>query len=220
MSVNLLELDLNSLELVKHGKTIKLMRMDNNNLVPLKITTGIMYIPFGVKTYNNSYSSFNSCHIDCSLNQSKSEISVRYREVMQKLDERILELIKKNLDLFDKIVCSDDDEINYSPLLRDNQNYPELIKISLPRDRNGNFVFFLFNEKKEKIPVDDSNIDEVLSKGKTFKSVLDCGKIWYYNDRFGSVWNLEQLRFTTSIQESTSSQRQQMTIKECIIDED
>ena len=95
----------------------------------------------------------------------------------------------------------DDMESMYSPILRPNKTYPKLMKIALPRDTKGNFEFVVFNENKEKVSITDSNIEEVLCKGKIFKGIVECGKVWYYNGRFGTTWNLKQMKF---VEQNTS----------------
>lgn len=193
--VNVLEIDLDELHIGKSGRMVKLLYKKQ----PLQLVTGKLYTPFGVKINKNDYSEFTTCHLDCSLNQSQSETSVKYREALEKLDARIIELIRESKGSFNP---RDFDTVDvegdrfYSPMLRENKTYPKLMKISLPRDKNGNFDFVIFDEDKQKIPVNDKNIEEVLSKGKVFKGILECNKIWLYKGRIGSTWNLVQMRLT------------------------
>ena len=204
--INILDLDLTKLDLGKSGRAIKLLY----NKQPLQLVTSKMYTPFGVKIYNNDYSSFTNCHLDCSLNggQGQDEVS----SALDALDNKIVELIKGKSNLFKDAVNIDfDDDIStyYSPFLRPNKNYPKLMKISLPRDKNGNFDFVLFSENKEKVPVDDKNIEDIFCKGTSFKGIIECSKLWYYKGKFGSTWNLVQLRFSpkgVNVDEDTEGQ--------------
>ena len=192
--VNLFDLDLNKLKIAKSGRAIKVIY----DKEPLQLVTGKLYTPFGVKIVQNSYSQFSTCYLDCSLNQSKSEASVKYRESLEALDRKIIELIQESLHLFNtgNMTFTAEDIPNiYSPILRENKTYPKLMKISLPRDTKGNFECVIFDENKNKVPVNENNLEEVLSKGKIFKCILECGKIWYYNGRFGTTWNVKQLKF-------------------------
>lgn len=192
--INLNELDVTQVKLAKKGRAIRLMY----NKEPLQLVTGLLYTPFGVRVTPNSYSDYATCTLDCSLNQSKSEVSVKYSDSLVKLDAKVIELIEQSENLFnvgnDNVDFADIKSC-YSPILRDNKTYPKLIKIALPRDSNGNFDFVIFNEKKEKVPLDDDNIIEVLSKGNIFKAIIECGKVWYYKGKFGITWNLKQLKF-------------------------
>jgi hypothetical protein len=191
--VNLSDIDLSQLKVAKSGRMIKIMY----NKEPLQLVTGKMYTPFGVKVNTNNYSNFTNCHLDCSLNQGNSETSVKYRESLEALDKRIIELIQESLHLFNTDTNYQPDDIPniYGPILRENKTYPKLMKITLARDTKGNFDYVIFNENKEKVTITDNNIEEVLCKGKIFKGIIECGKIWYFKGRFGTTWNLKQLKF-------------------------
>lgn len=197
--VNLFDLDLSKLKLAKSGRFVKIMY----NKEPLQLVTGKLYTPFGAKSVQNSYSPFTTCYIDCSLNQSKSEASVKYRESLEALDRKIAELISENLGLFNtgnSTYSPEDIASIYSPILRENKSYPKLMKISLPRDSKGNFECVIFDENKEKVLLEENNVEEVLCKGKIFKGIVECAKIWYYNERFGTTWNLKQMKFMENVQ--------------------
>ena len=91
---------------------------------------------------------------------------------------------------------SDDIPNIYGSILRENKTYPKLMKISLPRDKNGNFDFVIFNKQKEQLTINnDDKLVDTLCKGKIFKGIIECAKIWYFKGRFGTTWNLTQLKF-------------------------
>jgi hypothetical protein len=196
--ININELDLSKISLAKIGRNIILVYPDENGeKQPLQIVTGKMYIPFGVKINPNNYSSFPNCHIDCSLNQSNGQEAVLCREKLEELDLYIQELIVTNSHLFNTKENITENNIleKYRPILRENKTYPKLMKISLTRDSQGNFQSVIFDNLREKIYMDDDNVQELLSKGKIFVSIIECGRLWYYNGDFGSTWNLIQLKF-------------------------
>lgn len=198
---NINELDMTKISLAKIGRNISLVYPNESNEKELlQIVTGKMYIPFGVKINPNNYSSFPNCHIDCSLNQSNSQESLSCREKLEELDLCIQELIVKNAHLFNTSDNITEENIleKYRPILRENKSYPKLMKISLTRDSQGNFQPIIFDNLREKIYMDDDNVQTLLSKGKIFASIIECGKLWYYNGEFGSTWNLIQLKFCNS----------------------
>lgn len=190
MFVSIEDVDLSQLRLAKTGRTVKLIYGENK--VPLQLKTCKLYSPFGVKVYNNAYSQFTDCSIDCSIQQQGN--SEKTHELYKALQDKIEELIKNSLNLFNTKEAVTD--VNVSPIFRENGNYPKLMKINFPRDKNGNFDFVLFDENKEKIKLNDNNIESILTKGKTFVGIIECGKIWYYNNKFGITWNLIQSRFS------------------------
>lgn len=207
MSTSILDIDLLQLKLAKSGKLVKIIY----NKEPLQLVTSKMYMPFGVKINTNNYSNFTNCHIDCSINQNNSEVTAKYKDCLEALDKRIIELIQESLHLFntDSSYKSDDIPNIYSSILRENKTYPKLMKISLPRDKNGNFDFVIFNKQKEQLTVNnDDKLTETLCKGKIFKGIIECAKIWYFKGRFGTTWNLTQLKFVENTSTSTDTLKQ------------
>lgn len=183
--INILELDLSKLKLAKSGRTLKIIYEGN----PLQLVTTKMYAPFGVKIFNNDYSHFTNCHIDCSV----SETNMKIKEAYQKLDDKIRELV---VDSSEKAFAevNFEDPTFYSSMFKGNSNYPKLMKVSLPRDKNGNFDFVIFDDNKEKVKVTDTTIETVLAKRVMFKSIIECNKIWVYKGKIGATWNLVQMR--------------------------
>jgi len=70
------------------------------------------------------------------------------------------------------------------------------MRLQLSRDKNGNFESFIFDETKQKIKITENNIDTILSKGKCFKTIIECVKVWYYNGKVGSIWKIVQLKLS------------------------
>jgi hypothetical protein len=186
--LDLQSIDWSLFRLAKSGRTIKLLY----DKEAVQFCTSTLYTPFGVKSINKDWANFTEYNIDCSLNQASSETACRFREFLEKLDEKLLELVKGNASLFNNL---DADNVLYTNILKENGNYPKLVRLQLPRDKNGNFQSFLFDENKDKIKVEEKNIEALLTKGKTFRTIVECSKIWFYNGKVGSIWNIVQLRF-------------------------
>jgi hypothetical protein len=183
-------LDWDAFSLGKSGRTIKLLYNKKN----FQFCTSLLYTPFGVKSNSKDWSKFDEYCLDCSLNQSESEHSTQFRNFLTKLDEKINELVKSNKELLN--ITNENCEYSYNSILRENKNYPKLMKLQLPRDKNGNFDCFVFNSDKTKIKINEGNIEEVLTKGKFFKCIIECSKLWYFKEKVGSIWNIVQLKFT------------------------
>jgi hypothetical protein len=183
--INILELDFDKLKIGKSGRTIKII-YDGN---PLQLVTTKMNAPFGVKIFNNDYSHFTNCHLDCSI----SETNLKIKEAYQMLDDKIKELIINSNDkAFNEI--NFEDPTFYSSMFKGNSNYPKLMKVSLPRDKNGNFDFVIFDDNKDKVKITDSTIESILGKRTVFKSIIECNKIWCFKGKVGITWNLVQMR--------------------------
>jgi hypothetical protein len=177
--------------LAKSGRTVKLLY--NKELV--QVCTSSLYTPFGVKSVNKDWSNFSEYNLDCSINNAMSGGAITFQEFLEKLDKKIQTLAQENIDIFARNGGETSDFV-YTPILRENGNYPKLMKLQLSRDKNGNFTSVLFDENKTKIMIDESNINELLTKGKIFKCIIECSKVWYFNGKLGSIWNVVQLKFS------------------------
>lgn len=190
--IDLQNLELEKFKLGKSGRAVKLFY----DKEPIQICTSTMYLPFGVKSVSKEWSNYSEYNMDCFLNNSTSSISVTFRESIEKLDDIIKNLVKSNLELFNSKNESANENFAYSPILRENGSYPKLMRLQLTRDRNGNFESVVFDENKKKVKIDEHNIDTILSKGKNFKTIIECVKVWYYNGKVGSIWSIVQLKFS------------------------
>jgi len=213
LDINNVEWDLFSLG--KSGRTIKLLY--NNK--PFQFCTSLLYTPFGVKSSSKDWSKFDDYYLDCSLNQATSEQAVKFRDFVDTLDKKIIELVNKNKELF---TIPSDTEFGYNSILRENKNYPKLMKLQFPRDKNGNFDCFIFNSDKSKIKIDESNIENVIVKGKIFKCIIQCSKLWFFKEKVGSMWNIVQLKMADVklLNENVSSETNGThAYNSCMIDE-
>lgn len=192
--VNLDTIDWDSLKLAKSGRAVKLFY----NKEPLQICTSSLYTPFGVKSSNKEWSNFTEYYIDCSINSSTtSDSSVTFKTFLEKMDTFLQKAVIENISLFaNGKTAIDVENLAYCPMYKGNGDYPKLVKFQLTRDKLGNFESFIFDSQKEKLKLSDNNITDILHKGKVFKSIIECGKIWVYNGKIGSIWNIVQLKMS------------------------
>lgn len=192
--IDINEINWDLLTLVKSGRAIKVM-YDNK---PLEFVTTILYSPFGVKSVKRDWSMFEDYSIDCSLHNEKTNTSsIEFNKFLQTLDTNIQRLCKDNWNILDTKSSSSYDNVTFIPMLKDNKTYPKLVKLNFSRDKNGNFTSFVFDEDKNKILINEDNIDEILTRGRRFRCIIECGKIWLYNDKVGTIWNINQLKLSS-----------------------
>lgn len=194
------------LKLAKSGRAVKLLY----NKEPLQICTSTLYTPFGVKSQNKEWSNFTEYSLDCSVNSSiSSESATMFKEFLEKLDEYLKNLLISNLEMFANAKNVNPETISYSPIYKQNGDYPKLFKLQLSRDKMGNFDTFVFDSSKSKIKLTDDNITTILTKGKPFKCIIECSKVWYFNEKVGSMWNAVQLKFSENKVQLQSQQQGQ-----------
>lgn len=211
-------IDINNIEweqfqLAKSGRTVKLLYKKE----PLQFCSSYLYTPFGVKSVTKDWANFSEFYVSCSLNDASSESAIKFKEFILQLDNKIRELVNENSNIFNNAkVTLDASQCEYSPILKENGDYPKLMKLQFIRDKNGNFNSFIFDENKDKIKIDENNIEAILPRGKVFKCIIECSKIWYYNGKIGSIWNILQLRFAKN-NEKTFNQVQNNTYSTLMI---
>lgn len=179
VQTDLTNFDFSKLKIGKSGRILRLL-YDNE---PLSFCTSALYMPFDVNTTNKEWSVFTEYSIECSLDSSAGE---GMRTFLEQLDEKIEELLKGHPDVTS--------EFTFYKFFKENGNYPKRMRLQLPRDKYGNFGSFIFDHTKKKIPLTEDNINKVLSKGKVFKCIIECSKVYMYNGKAGSIWNINQLK--------------------------
>lgn len=194
--IDIANVDWNAFQIAKSGRAIKLLYKKE----PVKFKTSLLYCPFGVKSVNKEWSNFTEYNVDCYMNQSSTENSQIFRKFLDDLDIKIQELIKSNGNIFDK------GDVAYNNIMRENGNYPKLIKLQFPRDKNGNFKSVLFDESTNKHQITEDNIDELIAKGRLFKCVISCSKVWTYSGKAGTIWDIVQLKFFDKPQNADAQQ--------------
>ena len=185
---DLLKLNFDNLMLAKSGRVIKLIK----DKQPLSLSTITLYLPFGVSKFKKQWSAFEEYSVDCYINDSNN--NTEYVSKLTEFNDHIFNLSKSNLQLFGLHSSA---EVTNSPFYRDNKNYPKLLKLQLPRDQNGNFTTQFFDENSERIVINEQNIETILHKKTLFKSIITCSKVWAYQNKIGSVWNIVQLKLVS-----------------------
>lgn len=189
--IDINDIDWSKFVLVKSGKMLKVM-YDKEGL---QFCTSTLYSPFGVKSFMKTWSPFASYTMDCYVNNGENEV---FDNFFIKLEETIEKLVKE---------YDETSQLEYQPIMRQNGSYPKLLKIQLPRDKNGNFECFVFDQDKKSIKVNDSNIEEVLCKKTSFKTIVKCSKVWIYNGKVGTTWDLVQLKVSPKVQETVNVEK-------------
>ena len=190
MSLN--DINFDNLNLGKSGRSVKLI-YDKQSL---QMSTNTLYMPFNLNKYKKQWSNHEDYTVDCYIDNS--QLNGDYIQRLTDLNESIFELIKSQRNLFN---VPEDEDITCAPFYRDNKTFPKLLKLQLPRDTNGNFTTQFFDENSEKIYVDENNIDEILTKKSTFKTIIECSKVYLYQGKAGCIWNILQLKLSPKQQE-------------------
>lgn len=195
--IKLSEINYELLKVAKSGRTLKLLY----NNTPLQILTEKVYTPFGCKGFTNQYSKFIDWSLDVSMSETANEA------VYDTLQEKVKGLLNDN-------------ENEFSAIFRENRSYPRLMSLKLPRDSKGNILSVFFDENGEKSQLNDNNVENLLVRGKRYKVIIECGKIWTYNGKTGLTWNIIQLRQLKFTKEASEDVKNDTIIQQNIMLDD
>jgi hypothetical protein len=192
------DLDFAKIKLGKEKRKIKLYYQQSTEpitLTALHIQLPHMYMPFNIRENENksSWTNFKEYQLDCSLqNQDLSEV---FDNFMTKLNETIINLINESGDFENNCTTN-----NFNPIMRQNLNYKPLLKLNIKRDADGDFKSFVFNKltidgkiKNQTVVLKDSKITDILKKRTVFIPSIECGKVYFYKDNYGTIWDLVQM---------------------------
>jgi hypothetical protein len=190
------EIDFNKIKIGLDKKTVKLYyekTNENGDVISedLQIQFPHMFLPFGLKENENKsqWSNFKEYYFDCSIRQDSEESN--FNNFLNNLNSRIMTLINEQSSFKEDCI-----ENNYGKIEKTSK-FKNLIKLNIQRSKDGNFnsYFFKYNsaKKHDKLLIKDENINDILKYGTIFIPTINCSKIYYYKDKYGSVWNLVQM---------------------------
>lgn len=194
--VSLNNLDFKNLNLGKSGRSVKLL-YDKQSI---NMSTNVLYMPFNLNTYKRQWSNYDDYTVDCYIDSGHSDNE--YIQKMNKFNDVIFDLVKSNLHLFN---VPENEQITFTPFYRENKTFPKLLKLHLPRDQNGNFTTQFFDENSNKIFVDENNIQTILSKKASFKTIINCTKVYLYQNKAGCAWDILQLKLVQNTKDINTS---------------
>lgn len=158
------------------------------------LKTPKLYLPFGAKINKfKTYSSFDEYYLDCSVSDEESEESVAFYKLISEIESTVVSLIEKDNGVLFKNFHG---PVMLNSLFKKQDNYKPLIKLSLPRNTNGEFNCEFFDQEKNALVVSDSNVQELLSRGANFRAIIELDRVWFFNDKFGITLKLKQLKFS------------------------
>lgn len=189
--------------LAKVGKTTRLVTAGNE---PVQFTTPLMWTPFGVNSSSKEWMKFTEYSVSASID-SEDPQKESFEAFSDAMDARVKDLVKNSFDSFNtktKHVFDNPESVDafkVCSVLKENGGYPKLMKMTLTRNQQtGVFTTALFDTAKTRIKMSDSDINDVITRGKAFKAIVQCDKVWVFNGMIGVTWTISQLKFCDRIQ--------------------
>lgn len=153
-------------------RTVKLYH--NNEKIYLHVPKS--NIPFGISGFKDSPKK----HLDFSISNQE------FQDKLFELEKFIIDKAEENCnEWFGQEFTRSELESNFIKPLRKNGNYLPLFKQKLIKNSNDIYKFDLYDENKNKINLEEQDLEDIINKGDLIASVayLDC--IWIMNCNFG-----------------------------------
>lgn len=199
ITLNWEEFDLNKLSLVTSGKNLKL-KYDGKDF---KLKTDILFCPFDCRINMQSWQKFKQWSISCNI------INDDFLNFTNNFNEKLKQLLY-GLNLMDN-------NTTYRNLVYTSGNYSSL-SFNFKRTKTGSFASFIFDNDKEQIAINDDSLSNVLTR-KYIKAVVECEKIYIYNEKVGSIWDLDQCKIIHQEENEPETNIHDDKIVSCLIDD-
>jgi hypothetical protein len=120
-------------------------------------------------------------------------------DAFNNLDEYMIEMgVKNSKSWFKKELSSDIIREFYTPCVRFSKDaegnlkpYPPTLKIQL-KQRDGKFETAVYDDKRQ--PLTDVPLEDILVKGATISSLIQCTGVWFAGSKFGLSWKAIQIK--------------------------
>jgi len=165
----------------------------------LMVQVSGLNIPYGMSVFDKAGPVKYS--VDLSLkgyDVDGSKVKQVY-DAFNSLDEYMIDLgVTNSKSWFKSPLSRDIVKAFYTPCVRFSKDaegnlkpYPPTLKIQL-KQREGKFETAVYDEKKR--PLSDIPLEDILVKGATISSLIQCTGVWFAGSKFGLSWKAVQIK--------------------------
>jgi len=156
-------------------------------------------VPYGMSVFDKAGPIKYS--VDLSLKGYDGD-NVKVRQIydaFNALDEYMIDMgVKFSKQWFKSELSREIIKAFYTPSVRFSKDaegnvkpYPPTLKIQL-KQRDGKFETAVYDEKKR--PLSDIPLEDILVKGATISSLIQCTGVWFAGSKFGLSWKAIQIK--------------------------
>jgi hypothetical protein len=165
----------------------------------LMIQISGLAVPYGMSVFDKAGPVKYS--VDLSLKGYDSD-NVKVKQIydaFNSLDEYMIDMgVANSKAWFKSPLTRDIIKAFYTPSVRFSKDaegnvkpYPPTLKIQL-KQRDGKFETAVYDEKKR--PLSDIPLEDILVKGATISSLIQCTGVWFAGSKFGLSWKAMQIK--------------------------
>lgn len=171
----------------------------NYDTRPLMMQVSALSVPYGMSVFDKAGPVKYS--VDLSLKGYDGD-NVKVQQIytaFSSLDDYMIDMgVKFSKQWFKSELSRDIIKAFYTPSVRFSKDaegnvkpYPPTLKIQL-KQREGKFETAVYDEKKR--PMTDIPLEDILVKGATISSLIQCTGVWFAGSKFGLSWKAIQIK--------------------------
>jgi len=165
----------------------------------LMIQVSALNIPYGMSVFDKAGPVKYSVDLSLKGYDVDGSKPKQVFDAFNSLDEYMIDLgVKFSKQWFKSELNRDIIKAFYTPCVRFSKDaegnlkpYPPTLKIQL-KQREGKFETAVYDEKKR--PLSDIPLEDILVKGATISSLIQCTGVWFAGSKFGLSWKAVQIK--------------------------
>lgn len=154
----------------------------------VQFKTCIMETKYGVQM--NSYKK-DEHYVDLTTTDSS------FIKAITDFDDHLVEQISNSPGLFETNVGLTQIKNSFMGIAKSRS--PFNIRLILPKNDLGNFDWALFDSNKKEIKVTPENVSNFIPKNTMCKVIFTLDRVWYFNERFGIICKLKQMKLEPKV---------------------
>ena len=177
---------------VKKGKNSQSVKIYYSKK-PMYLQLPKLNVPFGASDYNGN----GKYVVDLSMNgmDKDKDISMLH-DVLYAMDGAVMGYaVENSVEWFGSEKDMEYVQSKYTRMLRQsNGNFAPTFKVKIMKDKSDKYTAEVYDDKSEQVSLDDNDVSEVLPKGCSVKTCVECLGVWFMNGKFGVSWRLVQAK--------------------------
>jgi hypothetical protein len=165
----------------------------------LMVQVSSMSIPYGMSVFDKAGPVKYSVDVSLKGYDVDGSKQKQVYDAFNSLDDYMIDMgVKFSKQWFKSDLNRDIIKAFYTPTVRFSKDaegnlkpYPPTIKIQL-KQRDGKFETSVYDDKKR--PMSDSPLEDILVKGATISSLIQCTGVWFAGSKFGLSWKAVQIK--------------------------
>ena len=174
--------------ITKTAKGSKIVYLNFPGGKKIQVQTPVMSAPFGISSFTDAATGVSSYSLDASFRGADNDPKIAgFLAKMKELDEVVIDAaVKNSADWFGKSMSKDVVANLTRSIVKEpsDPKYASTIKFKIGNGFGPDSTFY--DESHNEVDKD------YVTKGSTFRAIIELGSVWQVNRSFGVTWRLVQ----------------------------